>query len=99
MRTAIRIIVCTALIAVAATMATFTIAGFTGRAPAQSSMYILGESGGNVAVYGRDDPKTPVTVTGIEMASLRESDRALISDGLPVSSPEELARLLEDLGA
>ena len=99
MRTAIRIIICSVLLALAATMATFTIAGFTGRKPVQSSMYLLGEADGNVAVYARDDPKTPVTVTEIELATLRESDRALIADGLPVSSREELAQLLEDLGS
>ena len=60
---------------------------------------MLGESEGRVAVYGREDPRTPVTVTDIPLASLRERDRAIIADGLPVNSSEELAQLLEDLSA
>lgn len=104
MRTAVRIIICAFMVAVAVTMATFTLAGFTGSAvrtppSARDSLYVLGESDGNVAVYGRDDLKTPLTVTGIELAGLRERDRALIAEGLPVGSQEELARLLEDLGS
>ena len=104
MRTAIRIILCAFMAAAAVTMATFTLAGFTGPAPqasrpAGNSLYVLGESDGNVAVYTRDDLKTPVTVTGIELAGLRERDRAMITEGLPVESGEELAQLLEDLGS
>lgn len=99
MRTGIRIVVCTALIAVAVTMVMFTIAGFTGRESEQSGMYVLRAADGNVAVFDTDDPDRPVTVTEIELASLREADRAMIADGLPVESPEELARLLEDLGS
>lgn len=101
MKTAIRIILCTFLIAIAVTMATFTIAGFTAakrRAP-QNSLYVLGDLDGSVAVYSGADPAHPLTVTEIETASLRERDRELITGGLPVDSPEELARLLEDLGS
>ena len=105
MRIVIRIIICAFLAAAAVTMVTFTLAGFTGSGPGrtaaaeQDSLYVLGESNGNVAVYTRDDLKNPVTVTDIELAGLRESDRAMIADGLPVESPEEVARLLEDLGS
>lgn len=99
MNTGIRIILCAALACVAVTLAGFTLAGFRGEPPEQNSPYLLGVSDGNVAVYGREDPKNPVAVTDIRLSSLRERDRALISDGLPVASSEELARLLEDLGA
>ena len=99
MKTGIRIILCAALVCIAVTLAGFTLAGFRGQAPVQNSLYLLGESAGRVAVFGRDNPGTPVTVTDIAMSSLRERDRQLISDGLPVSTREELAQLLEDLGA
>lgn len=99
MKTGIRIMVCAILAAVAAVMAGYTIAGFGEKEPVQESLYMLRESGGNVAVYGREDPANPITVTGIELSSLRARDRELIEAGLPAQSPEELARLLEDLGS
>ena len=99
MKTGIRIMVCAILAAVAAVMAGYTIVGFGEKAPAQDSLYMLRESGGNVAIYGREDPANPITVTDIELSSLRARDRELIETGLPAQSPEELARLLEDLGS
>ena len=100
MKTGIRIMICAILAAVAAIMAGYTIAGFgEKKGPVQDSLYMLRESGGNVAVYGREDPANPITVTDIELSSLRARDRELIEAGLPAQSPEELARLLEDLGS
>ena len=99
MKTGIRIMICAILAAVAAVMAGYTIAGFDEKGPVQDSLYMLRESGGHVAVYGREDPANPLTVTDIELSSLRERDRELIAAGLPAQSPEELARLLEDLGS
>ena len=99
MKTGIRIMICAILAAVAAIMAGYTIAGFDERGPVQESLYMLRESGGKVAVYGREDPATPIRVTDIALSSLRERDRELIAAGLPAESGEELARLLEDLGS
>ena len=105
MKTGIRIIILTAMLALALTMATFTIAGFRSRAAAREeaqgsgSAYLLGEMDGNVAVYDGDGSAPPLRVTGIEMDSLRRRDRELIAAGLPVASKEELAQLLEDLGS
>ena len=103
MKLGIRIAVCAVMFVLAAAMTGFTLAGLgVGREnhKAQNdSPYILGEADGLVAVYSGDDPKHPVEVTRIELASLRESDRSLIAAGLPVESPEELAQLLEDLGS
>ena len=99
MKTGIRIMICSILAATAAIMAGYTIADFGERRPVQDSMYMLRESGGNVAVYGREDPATPITVTDIALSSLRQRDRELIEAGLPAQSGEELARLLEDLGS
>ncbi len=99
MRTGIRIMICAALAAVAVTVAVFSAFGFTGRESVQHSLYLLRDSGGHVAVYGRETPGTPITVTDIETATLREKDQVLLAQGLPVGSREELARLLEDLGS
>ena len=99
MKTLIRIILCATLSALAVTLAAFSLAGFRAVTPEQESLYMLRDTGGRVAVYGRERPETPVMVTGIETRTLREQDRALIAAGLPVGSREELAALLEDLGS
>ena len=99
MKTGIRIMVCAILAAVAAVMAGYTIALFGETPPVQDSLYMLRQYGGRVAVYGREDPTAPITVTDIELSSLRQRDRELIEAGLPAQSREELARLLEDLGS
>ena len=106
MKTGIRIIILTVMLAMAVTMATFTIAGFSSRADAREEeprgpggAYLLGELDGSVAVFDAGDMKTPLRVTGIEMDSLRRRDREMIAAGLPVATKEELAQLLEDLGS
>lgn len=79
-------------------MAVFTIADFRRANAARAERgYVLGVQGGSVAVYAGNDPETPLEVTDIELASLRESDRALIEAGLPAATREELLQLLEDL--
>ena len=98
MKIGIRIMICTVLIAVAVTMAAFTAADFRRANAERASGYVLGEAGGSVAVYAGDNLKTPLRVTDIEVASLREADQALIAEGVPVGSREELLRILEDLG-
>ena len=99
MKIAIRIIICTILAAIALTLATFTIADFRRANAARSAKgYVLGAMGDSVAVYAGGDLKNPLDVTDIELASLRETDRELITKGMPVASREELLQLLEDLG-
>ena len=101
MKTAVRLTICTALAAAAVTMASFTIAGFTGREDPQEvrAPYLLGEAGGYVAVFDPADRGHPLRVTEIEMSSLRTLDRERIAAGLPIGSREELAGVLEDLGS
>lgn len=61
--------------------------------------YFLGGSKGYVAVFqGRND-KQPLTMTGIELGSLRLADRAMLEKGIPVSDETALLQLLEDLGS
>ena len=105
MKVGIRIVLCALLICAALTMAVFTALGFTPRdsggepALGRETRYMLGESDGNVAVYSSADPNEPVPVTNIELAGLREADRAEIRAGLIVGTESELLQLLEDLGS
>ena len=98
MKLAVRMSICVLLAAAAVTMAAFTVADFRRANEERAAGYILGESDGSVAVFAGGDLKTPVRVTEIEMATLRETDRALIADGYAVASREELLQILEDLG-
>ena len=104
MKVGIRMVLCVLFICAALTMAVFTALGFApgrGGTPAgeRELRYVLGESGGNIAVYSSADPDEPVTVTNIELAQLREADRAEIRAGLIVGTESELLQLLEDLGS
>ena len=101
-KTIIRLIVTVSLMAVAVTMAAFTLAGFREDGSAgQPGSYLVADYGGSVAVFdsGDSDMEDPLEVTDIELGSLRASDRAMIRTGVPVSSREELLALLEDLGS
>ena len=106
MKVGIRMVLCVLLICAALTMAVFTALGFApGRditpegAGVGELRYVLGESGGNIAVYSSANPDEPVTVTNIELAGLREADRAEIRARLIVGTESELIQVLEDLGS
>ena len=103
MKIGIRMILCTVLAVVALAMAMFTLSGFTGRDDQPQALsdprYVLGERDGSIAVFRSDDPDTPVTITNIQLATLREADRQMISAGLIAGSEDELLMLLEDLGS
>ncbi len=98
MQSTIRVIVCVCLLAIAVTMAAFTMANLTKETPAPGDMLRLGAWQGSVAVFDGGDG-TPRSVTDITLSSLRAADRALIERGVPVASEEELLALLEDLGS
>ena len=72
-------------------------ASFEGRE--DSAEFFLRPCDGFVAVYEGRREKTPVSVTDIELANLRGTDRALVQKGIPVENRRELLRLLEDLGS
>ena len=99
MRTTFRVVLCIALLAIAVTMTAFTVADLTKEKPAPGESLRLGAWQGNVAVFDGSDTETPRSVTDIDLASLRATDRALIERGYPVKSEEELQVLLEDLGS
>lgn len=96
MRLGIRIIACVIMMAVALTMVVFTAADFR---EAQTRGYTLREYEGNVAVFGNENHSEPISVTDIELASLRQADRDKISAGISISGEGELQALLEDLGS
>lgn len=66
---------------------------------ADRALYFLRRDGAYVAVFQSRRARTPLTVTKIELQSLRRADRAMIEAGLPVASRRELLELLEDLGS
>lgn len=93
MKIGIRIISCVMLMAMALTMAVFSLADFRAE-----EGYRLGEHEGRVAVYSQNG-SVPVTVTDIDMSSLRQADRDMVVNGLEAATREELLSLLEDLGS
>lgn len=64
----------------------------------QDAPFVLREYEGRVAVFspGRE---MPLSVTTIELETLREQDRKLLLEGLAAEDREELLMLLEDLGS
>ena len=68
-------------------------------ARAESAMYFLRESEGRVAVYETERARKPLRVTEIELCCLRAADRAMVEQGIPELSQQELLALLEDLGS
>lgn len=98
MKLGIRIVSCVVLMAIALTMAVFTMADLE-RPQTETAGYTLGEHDGNLAVFRSGDSKNPITVTDIELAGLRQADRDMIDRGLEAATHEELLSLLEDLGS
>ena len=96
MKLGIRIIACIMMMAIAFTMVVFTVADFR---EAASEGYVLGEYEGNIAVFRCGQENEPLTVTDIELGSLRLSDREKIASGITAAGEWELQQLLEDLGS
>lgn len=98
MRVRIKLLISTVLIAAALGMAVLTLAGFSARSGGEGGFLLAGLDG-YVAVYDAADRRRPVTVTDIELDTLRAADRALLDAGLAVPDSDTLLRLLEDLGS
>ncbi len=60
--------------------------------------FILRDWEGYVGIF-RPEDAAPMTVTDIELTTLRQADQALLRAGLTVSTQEELLMLLEDLNS
>ena len=61
--------------------------------------YVLRDYEGYVAIYVENDPSRPMTVTDIQVSTLRELDKKLLETGLKLYSREKLMMTLEDLGS
>jgi hypothetical protein len=69
------------------------------QSPEQSqspALYTLREYRGKVAVFTGGFDEIPAIETDIDVSGLREYDRKLLSDGIPVEAYEGVLRLLED---
>ena len=96
MKLGIRLTVCIMMMAIALTMAVFTLADFSG---GEAEGYVLGEADGLIAVYRSGRLREPIAVTDIELRTLRDADREKITEGLPAADQREVQELLEDLGS
>ncbi|NLW65016.1 MAG: hypothetical protein GXY26_02125 [Clostridiales bacterium] len=65
----------------------------------EGTCYVLRDYEGHVAVFVENDPDIPMTVTDIQVNTLRELDRETMRTGLKVRSQERLMMILEDLGS
>ncbi|MEA4896032.1 MAG: hypothetical protein VB064_12340 [Oscillospiraceae bacterium] len=61
--------------------------------------YVLRDYEGYVAIYVENDPSCPMTVTDIQVSTLRDLDKKLLETGLKLYSRERLMMTLEDLGS
>lgn len=69
------------------------------KAQEEQAEYYVGEHEGHVAVYSSRRARRPISVTGIELESLRRADRALMLKGIPICHREQLLEVLEDLSS
>jgi len=74
-------------------------AAVSAMAETNSICYVLREYEGYVAVFVENDPTCPMTVTDIQVSTLRELDRTLLETGIKLYSRERLMMTLEDLGS
>ena len=64
-------------------------------APAEYSLYTVGEINGMIAVFSGSDGCL-IKITDYPISSLPIADREALNTGIPVDSDEELAMLMED---
>jgi hypothetical protein len=61
--------------------------------------FILKEYEGYIGIFSPGFEKIPITVTDIEVSTLREADKQLLRAGIFAASREEMMQLLEDFGS
>jgi hypothetical protein len=101
-----------ALASGAAAAAWKAVGGITGASAAREPQYayewscsmddaafVLRDYGGHVGVFASARAESPVTVTDIEVACLRQADQEMLRSGIAVADRDELLTLLEDLGS
>ena len=69
------------------------------KAGEDAAKFFLRADGEYVAVYQDKKGKKPLMVTGIELACLRDADKAMVEAGIPAKDRRGLLMLLEDLGS
>lgn len=67
--------------------------------PGSENRYVLRDYEGYVAIFVENEPELPMTVTDIQVSTLRELDRKMLVTGMKVDDHEGLVMLLEDLGS
>lgn len=68
-------------------------------APGSENRYVLRDYEGYVAIFVENEPTLPMTVTDIQVSTLRELDKQMLVTGMKVDTHEGLVMLLEDLGS
>ena len=68
-------------------------------AQSRETCYVLRDYEGYVAIFVENDPACPMTVTDIQVSTLRELDKKLLETGMKLYSRERLMMTLEDLGS
>lgn len=65
----------------------------------EKDRYVLRDYEGYVAVFVENDPRCPMTVTDIQVSTLRELDKRLLRTGMKIDSHQRLMMTLEDLNS
>lgn len=65
----------------------------------EENCYVLRDYEGYVAIFVENNPSCPMTVTDIQVSTLRELDKMLLETGMKLYSRERLMMTLEDLGS
>lgn len=103
MKVIFKIFVCAVMIAAAVIFSSMALSSNGNSAqPAEAASdaaYILREWNGYIGIFYANDLKKPFSVTDIQIATLRENDRQMLSVGIEADTQEQLMRLLEDYGS
>ena len=71
----------------------------TAMAESGETCYVLRDYEGYVAIFVENDPTCPMTVTDIQVSTLRALDKTLLETGMKIYSRERLIMTLEDIGS
>ena len=65
------------------------------KAAEAAPIYLLADTEGKIGIYKNDD-QNPVYILDVLVSTLPKSDRAMLKEGITVSSFEELVMLVQD---
>ena len=72
---------------------------YEGASMPQDTKFVLRDYDGYIGIYSSLYASATDTVTDIKISTLRDTDRKMLSRGIPVSGRGELLTLLEDFGS